>query len=116
MLHRYRVQFPDKNISDTYMMASTVSSKILASMAKREGFKFEETLTGFKWMGNRTYELKKNNKQVLFAFEEAIGFMCGDNVLDKDGISAGVRVAEMAAYLETMGLTLLDKLNEIFTE
>ncbi|CAD6241646.1 GSCOCG00009322001-RA-CDS [Cotesia congregata] len=116
MLHRYRVKFPDKNISDTYMMASTVSSKILASMAKKEGFKFEETLTGFKWMGNRTYELKKINKQVLFAFEEAIGFMCGDNVLDKDGISAGVRVAEMAAYLETMGLTLLDKLNEIFTE
>ncbi|XP_008559651.1 phosphopentomutase [Microplitis demolitor] len=117
MLHRYRVKYPDKNISDVCMMASTVSSKILASMAKKEGFKFEETLTGFKWMGNKTVELKQNNKQVLFAFEEAIGFMCGDNVLDKDGISAGVRVAEMAAYLNDIGMmTLLDKLDEIYTE
>lgn len=76
----------------------------------------QETLTGFKWMGNRTVELMKNGKIVLFAFEEAIGFMCGSSVLDKDGISAGVRVAEMAAYLETMGLTLVDKLEEIYTE
>lgn len=68
-------------------------------------------------MGNKTVELKQNNKQVLFAFEEAIGFMCGDNVLDKDGISAGVRVAEMAAYLNDIGMmTLLDKLDEIYTE
>lgn len=67
-------------------------------------------------MGNRAVELMKDGKKVLFAFEEAIGFMCGSKVLDKDGISAGVRVAEMAAYLETVGLTLIDKLEEIYKE
>lgn len=41
MLHRFRVRKPDANIADAYMFASTVSSKILASMAKKEGFKFE---------------------------------------------------------------------------
>jgi len=67
-------------------------------------------------MGNKAIELMKNNKKVLFAYEEAIGFMCGSKVLDKDGISAGVRVAELAAYLETIGLTLSDKLEEIYEE
>lgn len=67
-------------------------------------------------MGNKAIELMKDNKDVLFAYEEAIGFMCGSKVLDKDGISAGVRVAELAAYLETIGLTLSDKLEEIYEE
>ncbi|XP_043256630.1 glucose 1,6-bisphosphate synthase [Colletes gigas] len=114
MMHVYQVQHPDTDFSHTYMLASTVSSKILASMAKQEGFNFEETLTGFKWMGNRTVELKKAGKEVIFAFEEAIGFMCGSNVLDKDGISAGMHIAELSTYLETMGLTLRDKLDEIY--
>ncbi|XP_050459264.1 glucose 1,6-bisphosphate synthase [Cataglyphis hispanica] len=116
MIHTYQVLHPDVDMSNTYMLASTVSSKILASMAKKEGFNFEETLTGFKWMGNKAIELMKKNKKILFAYEEAIGFMCGSKVLDKDGISAGVHVAELAAYLETIDLTLLDKLQEIYQE
>jgi len=67
-------------------------------------------------MGNRAIELLKEKKDILFAYEEAIGFMCGSKVLDKDGISAGIRVAELAAYLETIGLTLSDKLQEIYQE
>ena len=67
-------------------------------------------------MGNRTVELEKMGKVVLFAYEEAIGFMCGSKVRDKDGISAGMHIAELSAYLETMGLTLHDLLNEIYTQ
>lgn len=67
-------------------------------------------------MGNRAVELMNEGKTVLFAYEEAIGFMCGSKVLDKDGISAAVHVAELASYLETIGLTLLDKLQEIYAE
>lgn len=65
-------------------------------------------------MGNRTVELMKDNKDVLFAFEEAIGFMCGSLVPDKDGINAGICVVQMATYLETLGLSLYDKLEEIY--
>ncbi|XP_076667770.1 phosphoglucomutase 2 isoform X2 [Andrena cerasifolii] len=114
MMHTYQVQHSDTDFSNVYMLASTVSSKILAAMAKQEGFNFEETLTGFKWMGNRTVELNRADKTVIFAYEEAIGFMCNSNALDKDGISAGMHVAELSAYLETMGLTLRDKLDEIY--
>ncbi|CAK9830957.1 PGM2 [Anthophora retusa] len=116
MLHKYQVQHADTDFSNVYMLTSTVSSKILASMAKQEGFNFEETLTGFKWMGNRAIELIHAGKEVLFAYEEAIGFMCGSKVLDKDGINAGMHLAELAAYLETIGLTLHEKLNEIYTQ
>lgn len=75
----------------------------------------QETLTGFKWMGNKTAELQRQGKSVLFAYEEAIGFMCGTAVLDKDGISAGIRVAEMAAYLSKKDMSLMDKLKELFS-
>ena len=55
------------------MIASTVSSKILQSMADIEGFNFVETLTGFKWMANKAVELKNLGKTVLLTYEEAIG-------------------------------------------
>jgi phosphoglucomutase/phosphopentomutase len=76
-------------------------------------FLLQETLTGFKWMGSKTAELQAQGKRVLFAYEEAIGFMCGTAVLDKDGISAGIRVAEMAAFLSSKGMSMRDKLDEL---
>jgi len=67
-------------------------------------------------MANHAHDLVKwrSNAKVLFAFEEAIGFMCSPAVLDKDGISAGIRLAELAAHLETQGLTLADQLQKIY--
>ncbi|XP_031573517.1 glucose 1,6-bisphosphate synthase-like [Actinia tenebrosa] len=103
--------YPGDNV---YMIASTVSSKFLDSMAKVEGFKFDETLTGFKWMGNQAHSRMQQGKTVLFAYEEAIGFMYGTNVLDKDGVSAGVVLAEMATYLNTQGLTLTQQLSKLY--
>lgn len=44
MMHKYQVQHPDTDFSNVYMLASTVSSKILASMAKHEGFNFEVSM------------------------------------------------------------------------
>ncbi len=67
-------------------------------------------------MGNKADELKCSNAKakVIFAFEEAIGFMMGTMVLDKDGISAGIRVAELAAFLTKDGLTLQDQLEKLY--
>ena len=58
------------------MLSSTVSSQILKTMADKEGFQFYETLTGFKWLGNKADELCHKGKTVLLAFEEAIGAYC----------------------------------------
>ncbi|XP_075786702.1 phosphopentomutase isoform X1 [Pelodiscus sinensis] len=103
-------------IKDVYMLSSTVSSKILRAIALKEGFHFEETLTGFKWMGNRAKQLMDQGKTVLFAFEEAIGYMCSPVVLDKDGVSAAVITAELSSWLATKNLSLSQQLKAIYEE
>lgn len=112
----FQKKSPGVKGSDVYMLASTVSSKILETMATMEGFRFEETLTGFKWMGNKADELEKQSKTVLFAFEEAIGFMCGTTVLDKDGVSAAAVMAEFASYLYAQNSTLEKQLEAIYAK
>jgi phosphoglucomutase len=80
------------------MLCSTVSSQMLRSMAEREGFHFEETLTGFKWLGSRALELSQQQQgfDTAFAFEEAIGYMFAPVVYDKDGIAAASTFITMA--------------------
>jgi phosphomannomutase len=79
------------------MCASTVSSKMLAEIARVEGFHFEDTLTGFKWIGSRAAELNRSGQyRSIFCYEEAIGFCCGDVIFDKDGISALGVFADLA--------------------
>ncbi|KAI2668644.1 Phosphoglucomutase-2 [Labeo rohita] len=104
------------SIKDVYMLSSTVSSKILRAIAVKEGFHFEETLTGFKWMGNRARELLDQGKTVLFAFEEAIGYMCSPAVLDKDGVSAAAIAGEFVSYLASKNITLSHQLRSIYEE
>ena len=91
---------------------------MLSSIAKAEGLTYTETLTGFKWMANKAVEIEEGTPEeghkVLLAFEEAIGYMCSTGVLDKDGVSAAVRVAELISYLDKSGKTLFDKLTELF--
>lgn len=108
------MQTPEKDLKDCYMLASTVSSKMLRAMAKADGFNFVETLTGFKWMGNKSHELINAGKTILFAFEEAIGFMFAPTVLDKDGVSAACHLASLAAFLKTKNQTLHEKLHELY--
>lgn len=107
---------PDE-LKSVYMLYSTVSSHILKSIADKEGFSCEDTLTGFKWMGNLAHNLINSNKTVLFSFEEAIGFMCNTKVLDKDGISAEAVAAELAVYLHQVeNRTLNEKLEWIYEQ
>ncbi len=113
--HHGEEKFERKNL---YYIASTVSSKMLGALARKEGLTFLETLTGFKWMANQAYDLERADpgKRVLLGYEEAIGFMCGTQVLDKDGVSAAIRVTELMAYLDLKGMTLSAKLNEIYND
>ncbi|GMI31276.1 hypothetical protein TrCOL_g8467, partial [Triparma columacea] len=98
------------------MLASTVSSKFLGAVAKKEGFLFEETLTGFKWMGNRSEELRAEGYNVVFAYEEAIGYCCGNVVKDKDGVTAAAVLGELVVELEREGKSIADLLVELKEE
>ncbi|KAH0821329.1 hypothetical protein GEV33_001462 [Tenebrio molitor] len=115
-LYCFKTKYPNEDLKNVYMMSSTVSSMILRSMSQKEGFNFIETLTGFKWMGNKSYELLKQGKKVIFAYEEAIGYCCGTAVLDKDGISAAFQVATLTSFLHFQKKTLSEKLEEIYNE
>lgn len=116
----HKKQHPDIPLSKCAMFASAVSSVFLGSMAKVEGFHYEEALTGFKHLGSRSNEVAKpanGGYRVLFAFEEAIGFMFGDRVWDKDGVTALPAFAEMCVYLdEVESMTPWDKLQDLFTK
>ena len=81
------------------MVTTTVSSRMLERMAKVEGFYYEETLTGFKWLGNCCKRLQAEGYKVLLSYEEAIGFCLSDEVFDKDGINAAAVFAELAVRI-----------------
>jgi phosphoglucomutase/phosphopentomutase len=68
-------------------------------------------------MANIAQDLeKREGKTVLLAYEEAIGYMCSTRVLDKDGIFAGVRMAELIAYLKRERRTLKSLLADLYKE
>jgi len=105
-----------KSKSNLHLLASTVSSKFLDTLAKAEGLTFTETLTGFKHMGNVSDKLLQRGETVLFAYEEAIGFMCGSAVLDKDGVSALVCLSELITRLEGEGSSLASQLDHLYAK
>ncbi|MCU1573180.1 MAG: manB [Micrococcaceae bacterium] len=85
---------------------SIVSSRLLARLAARYGYQHEQTLTGFKWIARVP--------SLIYGYEEALGYcVAPDLVRDKDGISAVVLLAELAADAKAAGKTLFDLLDEL---
>jgi phosphomannomutase len=91
------------------LACSIVSSSLLGRIAEKHGLGYEETLTGFKWI-SRVEGLR-------FGYEEALGYCVDpDAVRDKDGVSAAVLVAELAATLKAQGRTLADAIDDLARE
>ncbi|ALE05182.1 phosphomannomutase [Arthrobacter sp. ERGS1:01] len=88
---------------------SIVSSRLLSRISAAAGFAHSQTLTGFKWISRVP--------GLTFGYEEALGYCVAPEVVrDKDGMSAGLLVAEMAANLKAQGRTLLDVLDDLALE
>jgi phosphomannomutase len=87
-----------------------VSSSMLGAIAERNAVGYAETLTGFKWISRAAPDL-------AYGYEEALGYaVAPDLVRDKDGISAALRMAELAAELKAAGSSLADRLDELAAE
>jgi phosphomannomutase len=87
-----------------------VSSSMLRALCERRGVPYAETLTGFKWIVRAAPIL-------AYGYEEALGYAVAPHVVrDKDGVSAALLVAELAAILRAEGRTLLDRLDELSAE
>ncbi|MBQ7615241.1 MAG: phospho-sugar mutase [Butyrivibrio sp.] len=96
------------------MVKSIVTSTLSTIIAKAYGVEMFETLTGFKNICGKIPYLHDNDYQYLFGYEESVGYAACEDIRDKDGISAGMLVAEAAAYYKKQGKTLWDVLNEIY--
>ena len=87
-----------------------VSSSMLRALAERAGVPYVETLTGFKWIARAAEDL-------AFGYEEALGYAVAPQLVrDKDGISAALLLAELAATSKASGRSLLDRLDELAAE
>ncbi len=86
---------------------SIVSSRLLSRIAAAAGYAHEETLTGFKWISRVP--------GLTYGYEEALGYcVAPDLVRDKDGISAAVLIAELAAAAKAEGRTIFDTLDDLY--
>jgi phosphomannomutase len=98
-----------KGIRGTYA-TTIVSSSLLGRLAAARGVGYAETLTGFKWISRAAPDL-------VYGYEEALGYAVAPwLVRDKDGLSAALLVAELAASLRAAGSSLLGRLDELAAE
>lgn len=90
-----------------------VSSSLLRELCRAHGMPYAQTLTGFKWI----VRAQADEAPLVYGYEEALGYcVAPDVVRDKDGITAALLIAELAAGLKAQGRTLLDRLDELAAE
>jgi phosphomannomutase len=100
--------------ADRLVATSVVSSSMLARLAAARGVAFAETLTGFKWLARAA--LDRPDLRFVYGYEEALGSCVGTLVRDKDGITAALAFAELAAAEKARGRTVLDRLDDLARE
>jgi phosphomannomutase len=99
------------DVEHAIVATTVVSSGLLCCLAEAAGARYAETLTGFKWIMHDS--AARSNVDFLFGYEEAIGYAVNSVVRDKDGISAALLVAGIAAEAKQQGRTLADRLDDI---
>ncbi|MCS1350669.1 phospho-sugar mutase [Mechercharimyces sp. CAU 1602] len=91
-----------------------VTSEMGCALAQHYGVKVEETLTGFKFIGEKIGDYERSGSSTfLFGYEESYGYLIGDFVRDKDAVQTAALCAEMAAVYKQEGKTLCDILAEL---
>ena len=102
--------------ADPVMVKTIVSMDMAEQIAKNYGVKVINVLTGFKFIGEQIGFLEKQGKEdsYIFGFEESYGYLSGSYVRDKDAVNGAFLICEMFSYYATQGISLLDKLNELF--
>ena len=100
------------------MVKTIVTMDLAERIAKKYGVKTVNVLTGFKFIGEQIGLLEKENRtdDYIFGFEESYGYLSGGYVRDKDAVDGAFLICEMFAYYKTKGISLLDKLEEIYRE
>jgi phosphoglucomutase len=103
---------------DGAVIKTIVTSELGAEIARRHGLKVFNTLTGFKYIGEKMTAFENNGGKPAFVFgyEESYGYMAGTYARDKDAVLASLLICEAAAWYKARGLSLHDVLQDIFRE
>jgi phosphomannomutase len=97
-----------------HVVTTIVSSTQLGDIARSLNAAYDEVLTGFKWIANRALERSRaEGTQFVFGYEEALGYTVGTVARDKDGVGAALVMADLAAWCQSRGTTVLGYLEEI---
>jgi len=99
------------------VIRSIVTSPFADKICAHHGVHLAECLTGFKWIAAVMAEFeKRGSHSYVFGFEESYGYNVETDVRDKDGVSAAALCAEMTLYWRSQGKSLLQRLEELFTQ
>jgi len=100
---------------NSLIVKTIVTSEMGATIAKAYGVSMENTLTGFKYIGDRIKHYEETGeKQFLFGYEESYGYLSGTYARDKDAIVAALLIAEMAAVYALEGISLYEAMMKLY--
>ncbi len=99
------------------LVKTIVTSELGADIGKKFGLQIEETLTGFKYIGDKINKYEESgNQEFVIGYEESYGYLVGTHARDKDAVVSSMLICQMAAWYKNQGKTLVDGLNEIYDE
>lgn len=103
--------------SNAVMLQTIVTSALGKTISRAFGVEVVETLTGFKFIGEKMNEYERTGEKTFqFGYEESYGYLIGDFVRDKDAVQTALFAAEMTAYYKKRGLTLFEALHALYEE
>ncbi len=117
MLHYLLSQKKEKGLlpKNGVVVKTVVTSEIGRAIASSFGLETIDTLTGFKFIGEKINEFEQTKSHTFqFGYEESYGYLIGDFVRDKDAVQSAIFAAEVAAFYKAQGKSLYDGLLEIF--
>ena len=97
------------------VVTTIVTTEMINQVAKINEVNCYNVLTGFKWIAELVKE-KEGKENYIIGGEESFGLMIGDQIRDKDAVSAVALLCEMAAYEKSKGKTLFDKMIELYIQ
>ena len=99
-----------------YAVKSIVSTDMAYGIAKAQGIKLHDVLTGFKFIGEviKNYETKGEADGFVLGFEESYGYLLGSYARDKDAVEASMMILEMTAFYKKANMTLCDALEKLY--
>lgn len=99
------------------LVKTIVTSELGANIGRKFGLQIEETLTGFKYIGDKINKYEQTGEQeFVIGYEESYGYLVGTHARDKDAVVSSMLICQMASWYKNQGKTLVDGLNEIYGE